>query len=115
VLSDFLTFIQTLEGSERDTSPTVVDAIKPIPPEVKSAIHRVNDVRNALAHSFFPQNLRRYMVDGKVTYSGTHLFTINGLKKFLEDWVRIRDYLETWLFGATGRRTASQSGHKPEP
>jgi hypothetical protein len=48
------------------------------------------------------------MVDGKVTYSGTHLFTINGLKKFLEDWVRIRDYLETRLFGATGTRADGQ-------
>jgi hypothetical protein len=79
----------------------LVDAIEPIPRKVKSAIYRVNDARNALAHSLFPQNLRRYMVEKKVTYNGTHLFTTNGLKKFLEDWVVIRDHLEIRLFGPT--------------
>lgn len=33
----------------------IVRAIKEVPSDVVSAIKRINDVRNTLAHSFFPQ------------------------------------------------------------
>jgi len=56
---------------------------------------RINDVRNALAHSLFPENRRRYMADKKVTYNGRHLFTLEGVEAFNEDcaiaerWLRV--------------------------
>jgi len=39
---------------------TIVHAIRAVPKDVRSAIGRINDVRNDLAHSFFPQQRRRY-------------------------------------------------------
>ena len=36
----------------------MVQAIKDVPTNVSSCIMRINDVRNALAHSLFPQNRR---------------------------------------------------------
>jgi hypothetical protein len=72
---------------------TIVHAIKAIPKDVSSAIARINDVRNALAHSFFPENRRRYMADKKVTYNGVHLFTLEGVEKFQQDYERAQEYL----------------------
>src|SRR5579872_2908287 len=47
---------------------SMVEAIKKIPIDVSKSIKRINDVRNALAHSLFPQNRRRYMAQRKVLY-----------------------------------------------
>jgi hypothetical protein len=63
----------------------VVKAITSVPDNVSSAIMRINDVRNALAHSFFPENRRRYMPDKKVMYRGVDLMTLAGVEKFQED------------------------------
>ena len=43
-----------------------VEAITKVPRDVTNAIKRINDVRNAVAHSLFPENRRRYMVEKKV-------------------------------------------------
>jgi hypothetical protein len=71
----------------------IVHAIKAIPGDVSSAMHRINDVRNALAHSFFPEHRRRYMADQKVMYKGVHLFSVEGLEKFGEDYNLAQRYL----------------------
>ena len=42
---------------------SVVDAIKSVPIDVSKAIRRVNDVRNDIAHTFFPENRRRYIAE----------------------------------------------------
>ena len=49
-----------------------VEAITTVPVEVSKAIKRINDVRNAIAHSFYPQNRRRYHDHKKVIYNGVH-------------------------------------------
>jgi hypothetical protein len=54
----------------------LVEAINNVPTDVSNAIKRINDVRNALAHSFFPENRRRYMKDKKVLYSGKYLLSL---------------------------------------
>jgi hypothetical protein len=52
---------------------------------------KINDVRNALAHSFFPQNRRRYrklgrrVAYGGVPYNGADIFTRPGFEKFYSD------------------------------
>jgi hypothetical protein len=72
---------------------TIVHAIRPIPSDVSSAIARINDVRNALTHSFFPEHRRRYMADQKVMYKGVHLFSVEGLERFGEDYNLADAYL----------------------
>jgi len=72
----------------------IVNAIKAVPKDVRSAIMRINDVRNDLAHSFFPQNRRRHMgVKARsshlgferVLYDGIPLYTPQGVRKFKSD------------------------------
>ncbi|HZQ12701.1 MAG TPA: hypothetical protein VFB31_07825 [Pseudolabrys sp.] len=76
---------------------SVVDAIKGVPSEVSSAIQRINDIRNALAHSLFPENRRRYMAYKKVIYSGKDLFTVEGVNKFNEDCALAERWLQKKL------------------
>jgi hypothetical protein len=78
-----------------------VSAIKQIPSPIKSAIARINDVRNAVAHSFFPENRRQYKGRGyrKVMYRDTDIFSKEGVAKFLEDTQRVQDYLLQQAYG----------------
>jgi hypothetical protein len=76
---------------------TLVQAIKNVPGNVSSAIQRLNDVRNALAHSLFPENRRRYMTGKKVMYSGSHLFTRDGIEKFNHDCAVAEKWLQKRL------------------
>ena len=77
--------------------------IKPIPNEFRDTIQRINDVRNALAHSFFPENRRSYKEHKKVMYRGVDLFTLAGLERFEQDRQPLTDYL--W-FRAHGKYPA---------
>ena len=76
----------------------VVEAIEKVPTDVSNAIKRINDARNALAHSFFPENRRRYMSDKKVTYKVSHLFTLEGVEKFKDDCVIAEEWLVKKIF-----------------
>ena len=71
----------------------IVNAIREIPAPIKGAIARINDVRNAIAHSFFPENRRQYKPYKKVMYQNADIFTKEGITKFLEDAERVEDYL----------------------
>jgi hypothetical protein len=62
--------------------------VKKFPKDVSEAIHRINDLRNALAHSFFPENLRRSRTD----YRGKDIYSLEGFKVFLEDRDKIDAY-----------------------
>ena len=77
----------------------MVEAIVAVPAAVSKAIKRINDVRNALAHSFFPENRRRYMADKKVTYNAADLFSLEGIEKFQADYEIARSYLAKKVFG----------------
>jgi hypothetical protein len=79
---------------------SIVRAIRPVPKDVVGAISRINDARNALAHSLFPQNRRSYAATGKkVLYAGIHLFSKQGVIKFLDDFHLAVRYLEKRAFG----------------
>jgi hypothetical protein len=78
---------------------SVVRAIRAVPKEVVSAISRINDVRNDLAHGFFPQNRRRYVGKKKVIYNGVDLFTPEGISKFGDDFHLASNYLSKRAFG----------------
>jgi hypothetical protein len=78
---------------------SVVEAIKKVPKDVSNSIKRINDVRNALAHSLLPENRRRYMEDKKVTYKGVELFSHAGVLKFHEDYDLVHDHFWKIFFG----------------
>lgn len=76
---------------------SIVHAIRVVPKDVRSAITRINDVRNDLAHTFFPQQRRRYVRGKKVVYDGVHLFTTAGVKRFTDDFDLAYEYLRKRL------------------
>ena len=75
-----------------------VNAIKPLPKAVRETIQKVNAIRNAMAHSFFPENRKEYMKEagraGKVTYSGKDIRTPDGLRQFQNDCHEAQRYLK---------------------
>jgi hypothetical protein len=73
---------------------TIVHAIKAVPKDVSNALARINDTRNALAHSLFPQNRRRYVETKKVVHNGVPLFTPEGVARFRDDVDLAVDYLK---------------------
>jgi hypothetical protein len=64
-------------------------------------IEAINAIRNALAHAFFPENLRAYRSKrrhavGALTgprYKGANVFTLNGVERFLSDSRRVVEFL----------------------
>jgi hypothetical protein len=78
---------------------SIVHAIRAVPKDVRSAITRINDVRNDLAHTFFPQQRRRYVRGKKVVYDSVHLFTTAGVKRFSDDFDLAYEYLRKRLRG----------------
>ncbi len=78
---------------------SMVEAINKVPADVSKSIKRINDLRNALAHSLFPQNRRRYMAEKKVTHQGVDLFSRAGVVRFREDCDIVYKYFHKKVFG----------------
>lgn len=80
-----------------------------IPKKISGNIEELNALRNAMAHAFFPENLRAYQMKGRIAprkpipvrYKGLDAFTHAGIEKFVEDSQEIIDYL---LFKMKRRR-----------
>jgi len=72
----------------------LVEKIFRVPNEIDRAIRRINDLRNGLAHSFFPENLRR----NKPMYKGKSIYNMDGLRLFEEDREKINDFFLKKLF-----------------
>ena len=67
-----------------------------IPKGIAADVEAINAVHNALAHAFFPENLRAYRTKStsyrKWTgphYKGIDIFTLRGIERFLEDSHRV--------------------------
>jgi hypothetical protein len=63
----------------------VVNDIKKLPKEINSLIGSISDIRNAIAHSFFPQNRRQFNQYKRVTYKNLDLYTSDGAQRFMGD------------------------------
>jgi hypothetical protein len=72
----------------------LVTAISRLPRGIENAIRRINDLRNGLAHAFFPENLRR----NKPVYRDESIYTIRGLRLFEEDREKINDFFVKKLY-----------------
>jgi hypothetical protein len=64
-----------------------VKAIHDIPRSVSSELMALNDLRNAVAHSFFPQNRRR-----KPEWKDKNVFEKEGFEKFQEDMMGLKEF-----------------------
>lgn len=76
---------------------TFVQAFSKIPKNIATDIQELNDVRNAIAHAFFPENLRRYKT--KPVYKGKDIFTLEGIELFAEDRQRVNAFFSKRLKG----------------
>jgi hypothetical protein len=77
----------------------IVHAIQPLPSDVRKTVQKVNALRNAFAHSFFPENRKEHRKNKKVLYGGRDVHTYEGLQLFIDDCSAAWDYLETRAFG----------------
>jgi hypothetical protein len=75
-----------------------VHAVKPLPSWVQKSVRKVNGVRNAFAHSFFPENRKEYRKTKKVLYNDKDIRTWDGLRLFRQDWRNAQAYLDRRLF-----------------
>jgi hypothetical protein len=72
-----------------------------VPNRIAATIEEINALRNAMAHAFFPENLRVYQMKGRtaprkpiiVRYKGEDIFTVQGTKKFKDDCVEVAEFL----------------------
>lgn len=76
-----------------------------VPKAIAEKIETINALRNAMAHAFFPENLRAYQMKGRpgprmpivVRYRGQDLFSVEGVKGFEEDCSQVVDFLLSHL------------------
>jgi hypothetical protein len=59
----------------------LVKAIRPVPREAARFVEKSNDLRNAVAHSFFPENLR----GERTMYDNKNVFSPEGFGRYAED------------------------------
>jgi hypothetical protein len=65
-----------------------VKAIRSIPMSISKDIGRLNVLRNGIAHTLFPENLKK----SKPTYKGKNIFSLDGIKQLQQDMDRIFDF-----------------------
>lgn len=65
----------------------LVKSIHTIPKYVSADLAALNDLRNGIAHSFFPQNRKR-----KPEWKAKSIFTDGGFERFLEDMQELSDF-----------------------
>lgn len=70
-----------LEGLSLLKKLAFVKSFSQVPMSTIRNIHEINALRNGLAHAFFPENLRT----SKPIYKGKSIFSVEGLKRFVED------------------------------
>lgn len=61
-----------------------------IPKHIVKDIEKLNSLRNGIAHTFFPENLKR----NKPVYKGIYIFSMDGIKRLKEDMKYILEFFE---------------------
>lgn len=76
-----------------------------IPKDIARTVEEINALRNAMAHAFFPENLRAYHMKGPpaprkpvpVLYRGENIFSAAGAKRFVGDCADVTRFLRQKL------------------
>ena len=71
----------------------LVRAIGEVPKGIRESIEHLNSLRNAMAHTFFPENRRDHFGKGSLSYKGSDIYTFDGVKKLGDDFRPVIDYL----------------------
>jgi uncharacterized protein YutE (UPF0331/DUF86 family) len=67
-----------------------VKALKTIPKAIAADIERLNALRNAVAHSFFPENVKK----SQAKWKGQSILTYAGIERFSQDLGAVRAFFE---------------------
>jgi hypothetical protein len=59
-----------------------------IPKDIENAIRKINDLRNGLAHSFFPENRRVRLP----LFEGKSIYSTDGFKRYLNEMRNVTNY-----------------------
>jgi hypothetical protein len=65
-----------------------VRAIREVPRSIRRDVEQLNNLRNGVAHAFFPENLR----SAKPKWKGLDIFSLEGVNALMEDLATIDDY-----------------------
>jgi hypothetical protein len=60
-------------------------SFREVPKDIRQSVAKLDALRNAVAHAFFPENLKDYSKWRRVVYKGKDIFTLEGMKLFRED------------------------------
>jgi len=77
----------------------LVENVHDIPGWVGSDLRKLNDLRNGIARSFFPQNRRR-----KPEWKGQSIFTYDGFDRFMKDMEKLSDFFFQRYWSGRQRR-----------
>lgn len=106
-MKKFRTFHHLMEATSLQRKLDIVRAIRNVPGHVVDAIYRINGVRNALAHLFYPEKGQKYWKHKKVMYGGkvdkADIFSKEGVEKFEQDCERVEAHLWRRAFGKPSR------------
>lgn len=72
-----------------------VRAIKEVPKTIRHDVELLNNLRNGVAHAFFPENLR----SAKPKWKGLDVFSVQGVERFLDDLADIDTYFLWRAYG----------------
>lgn len=75
---------------------SILKEIYEIPKDIVSKVNKVNDLRNAIAHSLVPENLEH----NRTLYNEQSIFTNAGIKAFLTDVQSVMDFLQNHFLEA---------------
>ena len=70
----------------------LVETLHGVPKSVVEDVRKLNKLRNVLAHEFYPEDLKRYKPRRRPSYKGKDIFTVEGIKVFAEDMVRVQAF-----------------------
>jgi len=83
----------------------LVKSIHDIPKPIVADLAALNDLRNGIAHSFFPQNRRR-----KPDWKAKSIFTDAGFERFLQDMGKLSDFFVERFW----RGSPEDTGDRPD-
>jgi hypothetical protein len=77
----------------------LVQEIRNFDSKMVEMIQKLNALRNAMAHSFVPENKRDYRKSKTIVWNKQDINTIKGLQAFDNDMFILNDYLHQMAFG----------------
>jgi hypothetical protein len=67
-----------------------VKNLRKVPKTIAADVERLNALRNAIAHSFFPENVRK----SRAEWKGNSIFSFEGIERFVRDMYDVTRFFQ---------------------